>query len=563
MFWPQVLPDKENPGAAKPITQCGTATVIPRQGSVFPRIQGLESYKKWLKTFFYVKNSSEADKINLPGFVVGSPEEKKNWMFDQKETNAEINEIHAGILELKEEGMTDDDLLATFVYWQLCPLQRQVHKMCFYGGQFDSDRVSTVRLDQVEVRRRVKAIAKTSMPERWNWGMPAYSRKHRAPPRFARQSNEDGKSLDKRFAAPRRTIDHEDPDSNDHMPIPHAGPRRVESDSGEPAAEALDAGAAAAPVQEKHAVSKRAAEKDLPHNVKRKKTAARGPKPKPLIARAALMAMQSQTCIAFEIPAAPSSRAEATIPATGEAETAADPTSPAQDVGLSIDATVVCQTKTPAVGASATEAAPSSAVVETSTEPQASETPRQPAMGPQEPQGPQPTPTPPSSPSQPETDRVAAARAKKGKGPATPAGSAAPGSTGPQPSGRQQGVPLRTTSGHSWGSLGQFVMDWKSADLYEVTSGTLESARQSPLVGPPPAATPESVSARMYEARVALFETSRATELCMNKRTAAFKGLLAKYNKLAAAHKSLRADRESQTGDNAQVAELLKRVAEV
>ncbi|XP_024312237.1 uncharacterized protein LOC106865646 [Brachypodium distachyon] len=49
----------------------------------------------------------------------------------------------------------------------------------------------------------------------------------------------------------------------------------------------------------------------------------------------------------------------------------------------------------------------------------------------------------------------------------------------------------------------------------------------------------------------------------MYKRTAAFKGLLAKYNKLAAAHKALRADRESQAGDNAQVAELLKRVTEV
>ncbi|XP_024310315.1 uncharacterized protein LOC112268638 [Brachypodium distachyon] len=163
------------------MTQCGAATVIPRRGSIFPHIQGLESCKKWLRNFFYVKNSSAADKINLPGFEVGPPEEKRNWSYDPKETNPEVNEIHAAILELKEEGMTAYDLLVTFVYRRLCPLQCRLHKMCFYNGQFDPDRVSTVRLDQVQVRRQVKAIAKTSLPEHWNRGMPAYSRKHRAP----------------------------------------------------------------------------------------------------------------------------------------------------------------------------------------------------------------------------------------------------------------------------------------------------------------------------------------------------------------------------------------------
>lgn len=52
-------------------------------------------------------------------------------------------------------------------------------------------------------------------------------------------------------------------------------------------------------------------------------------------------------------------------------------------------------------------------------------------------------------------------------------------------------------------------------------------------------------------------------ETCMNKRTATFKTLLAKYKKLEAEHKALVADRQSQTGDNAQIYELLKRVAEI
>ncbi|XP_024314294.1 uncharacterized protein LOC106866220 isoform X2 [Brachypodium distachyon] len=131
-------------------------------------------------------------------------------------------------------------------------------------------------------------------------------------------------------------------------------------------------------------------------------------------------------------------------------------------------------------------------------------------------------------------------------------------STPPSSSSR---VPLRTTSGHSWGLLGQFVTDWNGADSYKVTSSTLQATPES--VGPPPAATPESVATRMYQARVALFEASRSSESCMNKRTATFKTLLAKYKKLEAEHETLKADRKSQTGDTAQVAELLKRVAEV
>lgn len=147
MFRPQVLPDKDNPGIVKPMTQCSAATIIPRRGSAFPRIQGLESCKKWLK------NASDADKINLPGFIVGLPEEKKNWKYHPKDSLLEINEVHADIITLKENGMTADDLLATFVFRRVCPLQRRTHKMCFHSGRFDPNRVSTIMLDKLEVRR--------------------------------------------------------------------------------------------------------------------------------------------------------------------------------------------------------------------------------------------------------------------------------------------------------------------------------------------------------------------------------------------------------------------------
>lgn len=181
MFRPQVIPDKENPDAPKMMTQCGAATIIPRRNSEFPKIQGLESCKKWHWTYFYVKNAIATDYINLPEFEIGPPEEKRNWSIDSKDSLPQTDEIHARILELKKAGMSTDDLLATFTYRRLCPLQRRDHKMCHYGGQFDPDKISTVKLSHAEVRRRVRAIAKTSMPEDWSWGMPAYARNRRAP----------------------------------------------------------------------------------------------------------------------------------------------------------------------------------------------------------------------------------------------------------------------------------------------------------------------------------------------------------------------------------------------
>ncbi|XP_024315544.1 uncharacterized protein LOC112270975 [Brachypodium distachyon] len=54
-----------------------------------------------------------------------------------------------------------------------------------------------------------------------------------------------------------------------------------------------------------------------------------------------------------------------------------------------------------------------------------------------------------------------------------------------------------------------------------------------------------------------------ADESCMNKRNATFKVLLAAHRKLAAKHKALVAKQQNKTENDAQVSELLKRVAEV
>ena len=70
-FRKQVVPNPADPEAPKVMTQCGAATITPRRGSIFPRIYGLESCRKWQRSFFYVKNSTDVDLINLPDFVIG------------------------------------------------------------------------------------------------------------------------------------------------------------------------------------------------------------------------------------------------------------------------------------------------------------------------------------------------------------------------------------------------------------------------------------------------------------------------------------------------------------
>jgi hypothetical protein len=48
------------------MTKCGAATIMSQKGSDFPKIELLESCKKWQRTLFYMKNTTDEDLINLP-----------------------------------------------------------------------------------------------------------------------------------------------------------------------------------------------------------------------------------------------------------------------------------------------------------------------------------------------------------------------------------------------------------------------------------------------------------------------------------------------------------------
>ena len=75
---------------------CGSVSISPRGTSVLPRIQGLDTVKKWQRTFFYVKSAEGCDALNLPEFDIEPPVAEKNFKYSPAES-AEL-ELVAGVL---------------------------------------------------------------------------------------------------------------------------------------------------------------------------------------------------------------------------------------------------------------------------------------------------------------------------------------------------------------------------------------------------------------------------------------------------------------------------------
>jgi hypothetical protein len=145
-----------------PMTQCGTATIMSRKGSDFPKIELLESSKKWQKSFFYVKNTTDVDLLNLPAYVDIPPIEMKNWTYNPKNTVGAVNALHRVKDDLRDVVLTPEDIIACFISRRVSPLQRRSHKICQMSGAMDPTRHSTHELSPADILRRVKDICKTS-----------------------------------------------------------------------------------------------------------------------------------------------------------------------------------------------------------------------------------------------------------------------------------------------------------------------------------------------------------------------------------------------------------------
>ena len=231
----------------KVLLQCGAAAIQPKSGSVLPRIKGLESCRKWQKTFFYVSNRGEANLIRLPPFRIGVPT-RQNWKLPSN-SSPEIKMMEDRIKFFISKGFRGSDMVGTFITRRVAPLQRRAHKMCYMSGHMDPTRTSTFRLGEEEIRRQCKAIAQIKMSE-WTWGKRPYSRE-RPPPKviflirslldsvwypftcinvflfhaqkFGRQLTEDGPDPLGPFAPDRTQEDPVEPDTDDYSSIPQFG----------------------------------------------------------------------------------------------------------------------------------------------------------------------------------------------------------------------------------------------------------------------------------------------------------------------------------------------------
>jgi hypothetical protein len=146
----------------RPMTLCGAATIMSRKGSDFPKVEMLESCKKWQKSFFYVKNITDVDLLNLPPFVDEPPLAMKNWSYNPKNSMMPVNALHQVKGELRDAGLTPQDLVACFISRRVSPLQRWSHKICQMSGPMDPTWHSTHELTPADILWQIKDICKCS-----------------------------------------------------------------------------------------------------------------------------------------------------------------------------------------------------------------------------------------------------------------------------------------------------------------------------------------------------------------------------------------------------------------
>src|SRR3954471_23647476 len=102
MFCTQSVQNKHHVGP-KPMVEAGAASVTPRKGVGFIQIKGLASCRKWLQSYFYVKNvSPSVDSLNLPLYRPGAPIAKLNWSWHPTDSSTEDKAIGARIKSLVE-----------------------------------------------------------------------------------------------------------------------------------------------------------------------------------------------------------------------------------------------------------------------------------------------------------------------------------------------------------------------------------------------------------------------------------------------------------------------------
>ncbi|KAM0883495.1 hypothetical protein ACQ4PT_031599 [Festuca glaucescens] len=216
-FRAQSVPDPGNKGP-KPMVECGAATIMAHKRSKFIRVTGLDSCKKWLWTFLYVKNKAglESDFIKLPTYREGPPIDRHNWDYSPGDVNPETKKICEDVQTMLNAGIpTPDDLVLTFISRRVLPLQQRSHKICQMSGHLDPTRITTRELSRASIRKKVKDISASRITDDWEWGLLPYSRRDPAPINYPRQNLKNTKIM---ILPDRTDMDIEDPDSESNTP---------------------------------------------------------------------------------------------------------------------------------------------------------------------------------------------------------------------------------------------------------------------------------------------------------------------------------------------------------
>ncbi|KAK1648061.1 hypothetical protein QYE76_065866 [Lolium multiflorum] len=197
----------------KPPVQCGSCIIGSRQGSPFFKFSGLESCRAWQETFFYVKNTGEADLINLPAFNPAVPR-KVNWTFNPKTTHIGTNRIIRFMADLKKDtDICSDDIVRTFISRRVLPLQRRAHKISKMYGPRDPTKITGLALTKEDIVLKAKQICQTDMPMDWEWGFTPLSSTN---PPTAEAKERPRIAAEKRGPKRKRDLDEVDPDPYIH-----------------------------------------------------------------------------------------------------------------------------------------------------------------------------------------------------------------------------------------------------------------------------------------------------------------------------------------------------------
>ena len=136
--------------------------------------------KKWQRSFFYMKSAEAYDALNLPEFSLPPPVAEKNFKYSPAESD-ESRIVDKVLKELLDQKFGSDDMLRTFVWRRVAPLQMRGHKNCHMSNRLDPTWLSRHQLTKGDIMKRVKAIASSEMKDEWDCNVKPFNQKCPAP----------------------------------------------------------------------------------------------------------------------------------------------------------------------------------------------------------------------------------------------------------------------------------------------------------------------------------------------------------------------------------------------